>query len=74
MPEPYGIYEGTIGEQEYAHGRDEGRLMADALAEAQAPAWGGAQADGRVELEAAMSERTRAYWLGWLRGFREVSR
>lgn len=75
MPEPYGIYEGTVGEKEYAHGRDRGRADADALAETGWEAMIDAlELDGWEMLRTACAPRSRAFYLGWLRGFREVSR
>lgn len=73
MPDP-GIYEGTIGEKEYAHGRDEGRAAADSLA-AGTYSLGDVWLDeAREELRTAERDSTRAYVLGWLRGYREVTR
>lgn len=69
------IYEGrTIGEAEYAHGASEGATAADSLAcgtYSLSDVW---EADAREYLSTARSERTRAYWLGWLRGFRAGTR
>ena len=66
------IYEGkTIGEVEYAHGVDQGRADADALAEGgYVVLMGEREAEGFEAVRTAYSARTRAYWLGWLRGFR----
>lgn len=75
MTQPYGIYAGTIGEREYAHGRDEGRHAADLLAEGGFIAWQSVgEAEARKNLQASNTPRPRAFYLGWLRGFREVSR
>lgn len=68
------IYEGTVREQDYAHGRDDGRYAADYLAEQGVrnliPHF---DADAREQAQ-SIYPRPRAYWLGWLRGFREVVR
>lgn len=70
------IYSGmTIGEAEYAHGRDEGRAAADALAEGgYSVLLGEREAEGREAVRTALSRRSRAFYIGWLRGFREVTR
>ena len=70
-----GIYEGTVGEREYAHGRDEGREAAESLAcgtYSLGDVW---EADARDEADwRTATYRTRAYALGWLRGYRELTR
>lgn len=73
MPEPYGIYEGTIGEREYAHGFNEGSAAAEYDARHYpATVWNTmACISGQVP---ALMYRDRAFWLGWLRGYREVVR
>ncbi len=69
------IYDGTLGEAEYAHGRDVGAHAAEGWRDGNWPAWATVGEDiGRAEVDYAQSYRTRAYWLGWLRGFRQVSR
>ena len=69
------IYSGTIGEAEYAHGRDTGRADADALAEGgYTSLMGEREAEGREAVRTALSPRSRAFYLGWLRGFRERAR
>jgi hypothetical protein len=70
------VYDGqTIGEAEYASGRDEGRLAADSLAEHGSPFLAPALEDeGRENVRTASADRSRAYYLGWLRGFRSVTR
>ena len=73
MTERYGIYEGTIGEREYAHGVSEGRAAADSLAcgtYALGLEW---VADALADAQSA-SRKTRTFALGWLRGYREVTR
>lgn len=66
------IYEGTVGEQEYRHGFDEGRAAAELMTDAGALTHEiEAEARGNAD---TTRPRTRAFWLGWLRGFREVSR
>lgn len=69
------LYEGmTLGEAEYANGRDDGRYAADYMTEAGLAALvPNEEADAREQAQ-SIYPRTRAYWLGWLRGFREVSR
>lgn len=67
------VYEGTIGEREYAHGRDEGRAAAEYDARHYPSSVWNEIEEGRQWLE-SRNPRTRAYWLGWLRGYREVVR
>lgn len=67
------LYEGTIGEQEYAHGRSDGRAAGEYDARNfPATVWAEIE-DARMSAD-SLSRRTRAYWLGWLRGYREVTR
>lgn len=74
MPEPYGIYEGTLGEREYAHGRDEGRAAGEYDGDNYpATVWNEIE-DKRALAEDGGYPRTRAYFLGWLRGYREMVR
>lgn len=69
------VYSGTIGEAEYADGRDEGRAAALALSEAGYDVLlGEREAEGREAVKTALSARSRAFYIGWLRGFREVTR
>lgn len=69
------VYEGTIGEREYAHGRDSGRADALALSEAgYVSLLGEREAEGSEAVRTASTPRSRAFYIGWLRGFREVSR
>ena len=69
------IYEGTIGEAEYADGRDQGRRAAVSLSEDGMPSWQVVgEAAAREDLATAYSPRSRAFYIGWLRGFREVAR
>lgn len=70
-----GIYEGTIGQAEYADGRDQGRRDAETLAESGLTGyWEDAQESGREAVRTAQSPRSRAFYIGWLRGFREITR
>lgn len=69
------IYDGTRIEQEYAHGRDEG------YADAEANLSAGRGADLSLlertwhDLRMGWSSReTRAWTLGWIRGYREAVR
>ncbi len=71
----YSTYSGTIGQREYASGQDDGRAAAESLA-------CGTYSLGDVWEQDALdladwrtaTYRTRAYALGWLRGYREVTR
>ena len=68
------LYPGTLTEQEYAHGRDEGysageRDLDDGL---------GLQYDrleeARTAADVELSRAARAFTLGWMRGYREATR
>ena len=66
------IYEGTRVEQEYAHGRDEGRIWAE-----QDRQYGGNGSYWLNEFTKdaqSTSRDLRAFYLGVLRGYREVTR
>jgi hypothetical protein len=67
------IYEGTKTQTEYAQGRADGELWADADAHAHEPAsfWLETFAD---EARGARTLGLRAYYLGVLRGYRESTR
>jgi hypothetical protein len=68
------IYEGTPVEQNYAHGFDEGR----AWAEQDVPLGLGVITNwliqAREDANNASARWARAYYLGYLRGYREVVR
>jgi hypothetical protein len=68
------IYEGTPVEQSYAHGFDEGR----AWAEQDVPLGLGTITywliENRENANTAATRGARAYFLGYLRGYREIVR
>lgn len=67
------LYEGTIGEREYASGFDQGYAMGE-YDHKHYPATVWNEIDA-AKVDAASSQyRTRAYLLGWLRGYRQVVR
>lgn len=68
------VYSGTLGEQEYAHGRDQGREAADYFRDNFAAGIWDRLALAQEDARNAQNARTRAYYLGWLRGYREVVR
>lgn len=69
------IYPGTKQEQEYAHGRDDGRYAAEYVLSAQLAGEIASDLESAREASrASLSRRDRTYWLGYLRGYREVAR
>jgi hypothetical protein len=69
------IYPGTRTEQEYAHGRTDGRYAAEYVQENDLRAVISSDlADAKGNAHASYGRDSRAYFLGWLRGYREAVR
>lgn len=68
------IYSGTKSEQEYAHGRDDGRYAGDYALELGLGVVADDLTQAREAARVALSRRDRTYWTGYLRGYREAVR
>ena len=68
------IYEGSAVEQNYAHGFDEGRAWGEQDMELGLGTITNWLIEARANLESASTRGARAYYLGYLRGYRDTVR
>lgn len=68
------IYEGTPVEQNYAHGLDEGRAWGEQDIPLGLGTITGWLTEARANVDTAGTREARAYYLGYLRGYRDIVR
>ncbi len=68
------LYPGPVVSQEYAHGRDEGSMHGLQDSDGGGGICHAVIASARHDANAAHTRNERAWWLGYLRGYREAAR